>query len=207
MKRNSRAMTLPEILVVLALIGLVALVALGSVKLAFTQWGGMAQKFRAAQKARFVLSTMENELRQGLPWRDTTDGYLRTGADVAPTALLAPNEKVLESARLEFTEPHPDFYFPLDEGWNSETPRNFRNVTYRVRGGNEVVREVQTHDRVPPPPLQTEVIASAPAREDGRPGFELTFRFLDSNLCQLEVLVRDGTWTESVRTRCFLVGR
>lgn len=202
-----RGLTLAEILVVCLLLGLFGLMALGSLQLSFRQWGTVSQKYRAAQRARFVLETMQNELRQGLPWRDATDGYLRLGPAAAPTALLLPNEGQPTAAELEFTEPHPDFYFPLDEGWNAEASSNFRNVTYRVRGGNEVLREVRAHIGMPTPVPQVEIIASAAPRTDGQAAFELELRYLDANLCELSVTAREGTAAETVRTNCFIVGR
>lgn len=203
---RNRGLTLAEILVVCLLLGLFGLMALGALQLSFRQWGAVSQKYRAAQRARFVLETMQNELRQGLPWRDATDGYLRLGPEAAPTALLMPNAGTPTAAELEFTEPHPDFYFPLDEGWNAEASSNFRNVTYRVRNGNEVLREVRAHTGPGASP-QVEVIAAADPRSDGQPAFQLELRSLDANLCELSVTAREGAASETVRTNCFIVGR
>lgn len=207
MRRQKFAFTLVEILVVMILIGIFALVALGSVRMALGHWGSMQQRFQASREARFLLTTMENELRQGLPWRDADNGYLRIDPDGSPTALLEPNTTLPESAELEFTEPHPQYYLPLETAWDSEAPANFRNVRYRVRAGNDVVRRSQAFDRAPFPPPEEEVVLSAPARPDGRPVYEMRFNYLDDNLCQLAVLVRHGDASVSLQTRCFIVGR
>lgn len=202
MRRPQTALSLAELLTALFLFGLFALMVLASLQLALRQWTSVSGRMRVAQQARFVLGVMQDELRQGLPWRDATDGYLRLGANIGPTALLSPSEVTPNSNVLEFTEPHPQYYLPLSGGWNYEAAANFRNVTYRVNG-QDVVREVRSHDKVPPDPPEIEVISSA------RPGatVELAFTYLSPSMCELAVTSTAGDNTETVRTRCFIVGR
>lgn len=207
MRRQTSGFTLVEMLVVIMLVAIFALVALGAVRMALGQWGTMQHRFRAAREARFLLTTMENELRQGIPWRDAVDGYLRIGPNASPTALLRPNTTAPESAELEFTEPHPQYYLPLESVWNAEAAANFRNVRYWVRGGTQVVRQAQAHDESPLPPPEEEVLLSAPARIDGQPVYELGFLYLDDHRCQLSVRVRHAGASVSLQTRCFIVGR
>ncbi|MCE7869955.1 hypothetical protein DYH09_06210 [bacterium CPR1] len=201
MKRQS-AISLAELLTAIFLFGLFGLMVLASLQLALRQWTSVSGRMRVAQQARFVLGVMQDELRQGIPWRDATDGYLRVGASTGPTALLMPNETTPSSDVLEFTEPHPQYYLPLSGGWNSEAAANFRNVTYRING-LDVVREVRTHDKVPPDPPEVEVISSA------RPGatVALAFTYLSPSMCELAVTSTAGDDTETVRTRCFIVGK
>jgi hypothetical protein len=200
--RRQWAISLAELLTAIFLFGLFGLMVLASLQLALRQWTSVSGRMRVAQQARFVLGVMQDELRQGIPWRDATDGYLRLGAGTGPTALLMPNETTLNTAVLEFTEPHPQYYLPLSGGWNPEAPANFRNITYRVNG-LDVVREVRSHDKVPPDPPEIEVISSA------RPGatVALAFTYLSPNMCELAVTSTAGDNTETVRTRCFIVGK
>lgn len=201
MRRRS-ALSLAELLTAIFLFALFGLMVLTSLQLALRQWTSVSGRMRVAQQARFVLGVMQDELRQGIPWRDATDGYLRLGAGTGPTALLMPNEATVNSAVLEFTEPHPQFYLPLSGGWSSEAPANFRNISYRVNG-QDVIREVRSHDKVPPDPPEVEVISTARAGDT----VELDFRYLSPSMCELAVTSTSGQHTETVRTQCFIVGR
>ncbi len=203
MKRKQRGLTLAEILVSLFLIGMFGLVAVGSLQMAMRQWGKVAQKVNSAQNARFITSTIANELRMAIPFADPTRGYMKITPAVPPTGVLIPNNNAKTSAQLEFTEPNPAFWRPMQTSWNQSNANNYRDVIYRVQG-QDVIRENRPFDGSP---NTQEIIASA-----GQGGsVTLNLTFLGSNMIQVDTTAREGTgansYTSSYSTRCFIVGK
>lgn len=203
MKRNQRGLSLSEILVSLFLIGIFGLVAVGSLQMALRQWGRVAQKVNAAQNARFITSTIANELRQGVPWADSTRGYLRISPAVAPTAVLTPNSNARNSNSLEFNEPNPAFWHPMTSGWTPASQNNYRTVVYRVQGA-EVIRENRPFDGTP----NTEEVIAA-AQQNG--AITLAFTWQAANMILVSVTAREGqgaqSYTSTYTTACFIIGK
>lgn len=203
MKRKQRGLTLAEILVSLFLIGMFGLVAVGSLQMALRQWGRVAQKVNAAQNARFITSTIANELRMAIPFADKTRGYLKLSPAVAPTGVLMPNANTKISNQLDFTEPNPTFWLPMNSGWNSTNANNYREVIYRVQG-LDVIRENRPFDGSA---NTQEVIASAQANG----AITLDFSWQSSSMINVSVTAREGqgatSYTSTYTTACFIIGK
>lgn len=206
-RTNFRGLTLAEVLVSLFLIGIFGLVAVGSLQMALRQWGSVAQKVNAAQNARFITSTIANELRQAIPWADPTRGYMSITPAVAPTGVLTPNANAPNSAQVVFTEPHPTTtggaWDPMQSGWSSTSASNYRTITYRVQG-LDVIRE----NRPGTAGTSTqEIIASA--QQNGQ--VTLAFLWQSPSMVNITVTAREGqgsqSYTSSYQTACFIVGK
>lgn len=65
---NQRGLTLLELLIALGLVGLVAGIALGSLRLASHAWERGEARLDTAQRARFVTDLLTRELRSALPY-------------------------------------------------------------------------------------------------------------------------------------------
>lgn len=175
--------------------------------MALRQWNRVALKVNAGQNARFVASTIANELRQGVPSPDPAKGYLAIKPAISPTAVLMPNANTKSSSQIEFTEPHPTDtkgnWTPMKSGWVSTSPANYRNVIYRVQG-LDVIRENRPNNGDAP---TQEVITSAGANGS----IELSFTSLTSNTVDIKVKAREGqganSYTAEYTTTCFLVGQ
>lgn len=144
--RRPRALSLSEIVVVVALFGLFATTALAGLNLTLGYWRTISSTVDAVSSCRLVTGTMANELRQGVPNPapgSTSTGYRGLQPPVDPTAVLVPNANSPIASELVFTEPDPARYDPLNSSFDPEDPSYYRTVRYYVVGGT-VRREIKT---------------------------------------------------------------
>ena len=144
--RRPRALSLSEIVVVVALFGLFSTTALAGLNLTLGYWRTISSTVDAVSSCRLVAGTVANELRQGIPNpapASTSTGYRRISPPVDPTAVLTPNAHSPIADELVFTEPDPARYDPLDSSFDPQDPSYYRTVRYYVTGGT-VRREVKT---------------------------------------------------------------
>src|SRR5215472_13916475 len=115
-RRSARGYCLPELLVALALLGLVMAGALSILRasLAMYRWG--AARVEAQQSARVALDRMVKELRDA--------GYDPTGAGFAPITVAAPSQVT----------------FQQDLNKNGVVDTTRERVTFVLRPGERILR-------------------------------------------------------------------
>ncbi|MBQ7567589.1 type II secretion system protein [bacterium] len=148
-RKRSKAFSLAELTVVIALFGLFSTTALSALNLTLKYWSRVSNQVEMNAMCRMVCSTIAKELRQAMPDQNTARAvYAQNSNGINTTQLSAvhvPRRVGQVTDYITFSEANPNTFDPSENNWDATGIDKYRIVTYKIES-NQLVREMTTYD-------------------------------------------------------------